>query len=378
MLFDSCQGLSGFSESLTGGAACRFDSPAGHRAADGFLTLPAISQCVPAIARLRHTDEGDLTGLIRAHFEAGPLSPRDARSSGNAGDMFAEAMFAWLRRRTPTCKRLLFGFALLDQAAARDQVDQFGWETDLSAPLYLAIELPHEQIFEIGARIHPLQRAHPGLLCSVMALINEASCNSLFLRTPSYFLEMFARWWWDWDEGVSDENARESLADRLGADSEDIERYLPSNVRPVLAPEEMFPERGKRKGRKGPRRSVLKRSEVLELARSSSRWIQRVCRAMLQLEDALQRAKGSKLFEHSQWAEPAYSAASIAVFSEEWIGELLDDHFECISNSGEATMYQVLIPLASDPQQVPKQYEDLSRMFEIVKALDQLLTIISR
>ncbi|MDV6321038.1 hypothetical protein, partial [Chromohalobacter sp. HP20-39] len=67
-------------------------------------------------------------------FEAGPLSPRDARSSGNAGDMFAEAMFAWLRRRTPTCKRLLFGFALLDQAAARDQVDQFGWETDLSAP----------------------------------------------------------------------------------------------------------------------------------------------------------------------------------------------------------------------------------------------------
>jgi PRTRC genetic system protein F len=99
---------------------------------------------------------------------------------------------------------------------------------------------------------------------------------------------------------------------------------------------------------------------------------------MLQLEDALQRAKGSKLFEHSQWAEPAYSAASIAVFSEEWIGELLDDHFECISNSGEATMYQVLIPLASDPQQVPKQYEDLSRMFEIVKALDQLLTIISR
>ncbi len=378
MLFDSCHGISSITESLSGRAACERDSPAGRRTADGFLTLPAISPSVPVVARLRHTDEGDITDLIRAHFEAGPLSPRDARASGNVGDMFAEAMFAWLRRRMPKCKRLLFGFALLDQAAARDQVDQFGWEKDLSAPLYLAIELPQEQVFEIGARMRPLQRAHPGLLCSVMALINEASCNSLFLRTPSYFLEMFARWWWDCDEGVSDADARECLVDRLGADSEDIERYLPSNVRPVLAPEEMFPERGTRKGRQGPRRRVLKRSEVLALASSSSRWIQRVCRAMLELDDALRRAKGSKLFEHSQWAEPAYSAASIAVSTEEWVSELLDDHFECISNGGDATMYQVLIPLATDAQLVPKQYEDLAHMFEIVKALDRLLTIISR
>ncbi|MCK4118361.1 PRTRC system protein F [Ralstonia nicotianae] len=378
MLFDSRECNAGVVDESSTWTPSRRHTVTGCRPAHDFLTLPTVGAAIPCRALVSHRDEVDVVSVVRAHFEAGPLQARDVRNAASAGDAFAEALFAWLRRRTPQCRRLCFSFALMDASAARDQVDQFGWEGNIVAPLYLAIELPREDLYEIGPQMERMRRAHPSLLCTVLSLVNEASGKTLHLRTPDALLDMFARWWWDWDATVSDEDARDSLRERFGSDNEDIERYLPSIVKPALAPAELFPEfrRGSRSRRPG--RRVLSKRQLEQLACVSGPWIRRVCRSLLELQAAIDKARNSHLFEHAQWSEPVYLAATIAVWQDAWTIELLDDHFNCMSSSGEGTMYQALIPLASDPAEIIKQYRDLMNALDIIKALDRVLTLISR
>jgi PRTRC genetic system protein F len=65
------------------------------------------------------------------------------------------------------------------------------------------------------------------------------------------------------------------------------------------------------------------------------------------------------------------------MWSGHWVGEILDDHFECLSNAGDCTTYQALIPVASEPKAIRQQFKELACMFEIIAALDRVLTLIS-
>ncbi len=114
---------------------------------------------IPARGKLLYGEGADTLRLIRKQFETGVLAARDVKGAASPGDAFAQAIFAWLRRRMPKCKRLSYSFALLDLAAAREQVDQFGHDDELHAPLYLAIELEGENVFEIGERADVMRRA---------------------------------------------------------------------------------------------------------------------------------------------------------------------------------------------------------------------------
>lgn len=314
--------------------------------------------------------------LAKAHFEAGPLLARHVKAPTSAGDALAQAMFSWLKRNKPRCKRLTFGFALLDHDAAQQQVSEYGMEDNLTSELFLGIELPEENVFEIGPSVERLQKVHPGLPCTLMPLISQASAKSVFIRTPEYFLDLFARWWWEWDWSSSDEDAREHLKGMHEMADEDLEHYLPSKVKPLIAPEYCYPHMWAGKRRSGDVRP-LRPHEVRRIAATSGRWVQRVCSSMLELDAAIRRGKYSEAFTAAVWAEPAYAAASIGFFRDEWISELLDDHFNYINSSGEGTYFQSLLPLTADPEKVPEQYQDLLYMFDIVRALDRLLVAVT-
>lgn len=349
MLFDPRTFDDGVLSDVPGWTPSRQHSAARRRSANGFLTLPTLPADIPAGGKLRHDDGPDGLETIRAQFEVGVLAARDVKKSAvSAGDAFAQAMFAWLRRRTPSCKRLNFTFALLDQVAAREQVEQFGWEDNVEAPLYLAIVLPEEYLFEIGERADVMRRAHPSLLYTAMDLVSTAGSRSLFIRTPDHLAEMFSRWHWDYDATMSDDEAREFLEERFGEGDSDIERYLPSNVLPLLAPDDVVPRSRRLDKRNRARR--LRRSELASLAARSRGLPRRICRELLNLQAVLARTSRYRVMKTSQWAEPAYSAATIAMWSGHWVGEILDDPFEGLSNAGDATEYQLLIPVASEPK----------------------------
>lgn len=350
---------------------------AASRSSDGFLTLPSLAADVPARGHVSYQDEQSFRPLVQAHFKAGPLLARDVRAPGNAGDAFAQAMFAWLRRRMPKCRRLNFGFALLDQSAAMAVVEQFGWEDQLTAPLYLAIELPQEEVYQLKASIEPLNAVHGSLLCTAMSLIDEASGHTLFIRTPGAMIEMFARRWWDYDEGISDDDAREHLKGWFDMSDEDAAHYLPSVVRPAIRPDVLMPEIG-RKRRGQAKRRVLSTRELQSLADASRGWGREVCLAVIRLQASMRGLRRRGLFSNAQWAEPGYSAATVVVDAEEWAVELLDDHFQDLSNGGDATEYQMLIPLETERRAIVRQYERLARAFEIIAALDRLLFLISK
>ena len=375
MLFDPRTFDDGVLSDVPGWTPSRQHPAARRRSANGFLTLPTLPADIPAGGKLRHDEGPDGLETIQAQFEVGILAARDVKSAVSAGDALAQAMFAWLRRRTPSCKRLNFTFALLDQVAAREQVEQFGWEDNLEAPLYLAIELPCEQLFEIGERADVMRRAHPSLLYTAMNLVSTAASRSLFIRTPDELAEMFARWHWDYDARMSDEEARAFLEERFGEGDSDIERYLPTNVLPLLAPDDVVPKGRRLDKRNRVRR--LRRSELASLAVRTRGLPRRICRELVNLQTVLARCSRYRILKTSQWAEPAYSAATIAMWSGHWVGEILDDHFECLSNAGDCTTYQVLIPVASEPKAIRRQFKELACMFEIIAALDRVLTLIS-
>ncbi len=375
MLFDPRTFDDGVLSDVPGWTPSRQHPAARRRSANGFLTLPTLPADIPAGVKLRYDDGPDGLETIQAQFEVGILAARDVKNAVSAGEAFAQAMFAWLRRRTPSCKRLNFTFALLDQVAAREQVEQFGWDDNLEAPLYLAIELPGEQLFEIGERADVMRRAHPSLLYTAMDLVSTAASRSLFIRTPDELAEMFARWHWDYDARMSDEEARAFLEERFGEGDSDIERYLPSNVLPLLAPDDVV-AKGRRLDKRNRVRR-LRRSELASLAARTRGLPRRICRELVNLQTVLARCSRYRILKTSQWAEPAYSAATIAMWSGHWVGEILDDHFECLSNAGDCTTYQVLIPVASEPKAIRRQFKELACMFEIIAALDRVLALIS-
>ncbi|KAI3602155.1 hypothetical protein D8I24_3456 (plasmid) [Cupriavidus necator H850] len=375
MLFDPRPIDESFIASGSGWTPSRQPPAARRRPAHGFLTLPTLPAEVPANGKLQYGDSADTLKLIRKQFETGVLAARDVQGATSAGDAFAQAMFTWLRRRMPKCKRLNFSFALLDQAAAREQVDQFGHDDDLHAPLYLAIELEQENVFEIGERADVMRRADPALLYTAIHLVDQAAGRSLYVRTPDDLADMFARWWWECDPTMSDEEAREFLSERFGGEDPDIERYLPSKVLPVLAPDDAVPAFARRD--KTVRIQCLQPAQLKVLLIRQRGMPRRICRALLNLQAVLSRTTRSRALKDSQWAEPAYSATTLCMWREHWVGEILGDHFECLNNAGDATMYQSLIPLQSTPRAIRRQFKQLADMMDVIAALDRVLTIIS-
>lgn len=79
------------------------------------------------------------------------------------------------------------------------------------------------------------------------------------------------------------------------------------------------------------------------------------------------------LLQNAQWAEPAYSAATLAYEHTDYVGEVLDDHFECANNGGYATYFQCFIPLAAKQAAIKRQYAALHDTLKLIAVLDRVL-----
>ncbi len=378
MLFDPRSFASAVDAGQPAWTPARQHPVAQRRPAHDFLTLPAIPEGTPGRALLTFGDEVEAVDLARVQFATGVLRASDVVNPTGAGDAFAQAMFAWLAARMPTCRRLNFSFSLLDIGAARDQLMQFGWDDELDAPLYLAIHMPGDEVYFIGeARANALRSVHPHLLYTAMSLINLAGAKSLFLRTPEVLLDLFARWHWEYDCTLAnDDDAREFLKEQCGMDEDDIARYLPSAVRPELAPDEVLPSFCHAYPESRKLRAFGSR-KLYELARSHQGWIKDLCVALAELNLAIKRQGGRSAVSGSQWAEPAYAAATIAYTQSDYVTQVLDDLYDGLNCNGDATMFQCFIPIADEPQAIRQQFKDLSGMLKIIAALDRVLTLIS-
>ncbi|SDD58381.1 PRTRC system protein F [Cupriavidus sp. YR651] len=290
----------------------------------------------------------------------------------SAGDAFSQAFRGWLMPRMPKTKVLKFDFALIDHEAAQCEIAEFGLEIENESPLYLGIRLEEENVYTIHpARADALRTLHPSLLFSALQLIRAAAGKSLHIRTPDDLLEMFCRWHWDYELMGDDEAAREHMKERFGEDDPDIERYLPSVVRAELSPDDTLPKwQWSQKDRK--LRELTRRS-VRDLARQCDDWRSGFCTALADLHLALERMGNASLIRDAQWAEPAYSAATIAYQHSDYVGELLDDHFECASNGGYATYFQCFIRFPKEVASIRKQYAILEDTLNLIALLDRVL-----
>lgn len=376
MLFDPRSFVQGDNVTAPTWTPDRQHPVAQRRPAHDFLTLPAIPAGLPSVAVLTYRDAENVSDLVLAQFAAGVLRASDVSSPANAGDAFAQAMFAWLGARRPTCSRLVFDFTLLELAAAQDELSQFGWDDHLEAPLYLGIHLPQESVYVIGdERADALRAVHPSLLFTAMSLIAAADAKALDVRTPDKLLEQFAMWHWDGDTSLDDEAACETMTG-YGRDAEDIRRYLPSEIRSEIAIDDALP-RHHHVDAASKSLTVLSPSALRSLAASNTGWAADVCYALVDLSVKLKRNGTRTAFQHAQWAEPAYAAATVVLRDNDTVLEILDDHINHVNASGEATLYQCFIPIATEAKAIREQFLALGGMLKIVGALDRVLTLIS-
>lgn len=379
MLFDPSADGGGVASGETGtwqpprGAAARC------RPAAGFLTLPSIGAAVPATGRLRWCEDLALSGLVAQHFRHGPLRAWDVRLPAGAGDAFQQAFFAWYRRQTAhQFQRLVFSPELFDAHALREHLNHCQTETndDDAAPLFFGIELPEEWVYQVEMAAMQLRAAHPLLLGAVFDAIGRASARTLFLRLPDWYMYEFACWYWDGDESISDAEAEEFLSERFGEDNETRHAYLPSEVRPVLYPDEL-----RVNGRLHSRRrraQFLGATDIARLRPRLSGLPRRVCTQLLVLDGLLRSSRTRDLFNVQYQTNPVYSAASLVLTDNRWIGDLLDTHYENEANMGEATTHHGFTALAAGAKAIRRQYADWSLALQVLVCLDRLLTLVSQ
>ncbi|WP_229013577.1 PRTRC system protein F [Paraburkholderia gardini] len=331
---------------------------------------------MPSSAQLRWRTEAEFGDLVRAQFMHGPLRAADVSAPMDAGDAFSQAFFAWMRRQLPRCSRLNFRPQLLDTNAVLDTIAYQYSRADFEpkSPLHLGFELPEENVYrfrDAGA----FQARHSLFVPTMLSLIERASYKTVFVRTPGWFLAEFACWHWQGEENCDDTYARELMEEYFGESGEEIERNLPSAVRPEIYPDELrSPVRipGRRR-----RASTLSEHELLQLRRRCSGVQRRVCTELIALTRLLRRAGRRNVLHETYDADSLCSACAVTLTDSDRTSEILDDHFENKSQEGEATYYTGFSPFASTPGAIRRQYADWTLAFEIIAHLDRLLAMVT-
>lgn len=342
-----------------------------------FLTLPSVGDDVPAVARVKWREDVSLTSLVRKHFLHGPLRAADVNDPVDAGDAFQQAFFTWAKRHTEPLSRITLKPRLFDSRAVRDVLQHTGTTNNDEdpSPLFFTLESPEEWLCSFGAMVGRLRAAHPLLLRTVMSVINRASMRTVWLRTPDWFMYEFSCWYWDGDEGITDAQADEMLKERFGEDEEARKAYLPSTVRPMLCPEDTVPTEYSR-GRWRLRPALT--DDELRALRSRSRGaVRRVCTELLRLNRLMHGTRRRNLFDACYQTNPVYAGCGVVFDGNEFIGDLLDCHFDSEAQSGEATTYHGFIALGNDARAIRRQYADWTLGFSILTCLDRLLALVT-
>ncbi|MEZ0606268.1 PRTRC system protein F [Paraburkholderia sp. IW21] len=353
---------------------------AGRRTTHDFLTLPDVSGAVSGNAKLKWRTDREVAALVGSHFEAGYLNPSDVKTFNGAGDAMAQAFFAWVARRCGAFQRIRFTPVLFDVPAVRDQImylDNEG-EFEVTSPLYLGIETEEDHVFVIEERAAALAAAHPRLLASALILINRASFRTLVMRTPDDFLSLFAQWHWDGDPWCTDDDAVDMLKERFGEDTEEFHHFLPSVVRDELCPKGMEIGRYDMRRHRWRTFSALGITELRRLAWTQTGWIRNLCAELEQLTLLLASAGKRPLFDWSFRPETVYAATSIAASDDEHVTDVLDTHYNYFSNGGDGSLFHGFIALATSPDDIRRQYADLSLGFSMLRHVDRVAALITR
>ena len=367
--------------SVAAGSAATWQPPraaaARRRPAADLLTLPSFSTEVPGAVRLKWREDVHLSDLVLKHFQYGPLRAGDVHDPADAGDAFQQAFHAWTQRQYGRLSRLRFTPHLFDAHAVRDVLDGLGNgnNNDDPTPLFLGFGLEDEWVYSLEGAIETLRSVHPLLFRTVMAALYRASARTMFIRLPDWFMYEFSCWYWDGDPDISDKDADEMLKERFHDDTETRNAYLPSVVRPQLCPDDADP--CVFDGGKWRERRALTDPELLRLRARSRGMPRRVCTEVLKLRALMRRSRTRDLLHVSYNANPVYALCSVIVEDNQFVGDLLDCHFDNEAQSGDATTYSGFSRLASTPKAIRRQYADLALAFRILTHLDRLLALVS-
>jgi len=322
----------------------------------------------------------EVAKLVATHFGSGVLKACDVAQYAGAGDAMAQALFGWIRRQCGTLRRLTFRPVLLDVAAVQEQIlyqDNHS-EFEVTSPLYLGIETVEDHVYMIGERAALLNLAHPRLLATALILINRASFRTLVMRTPDDFLSLFAQWHWDGDPWCTDEEAIDVLKDRFGEDPEEFQHYLPSVVREELCTDSMMIGRFDMRRHQWRPFPALGIEALRRLRWIQTGWIRDLCTELERLTLLLTNAGRRSLFDWAFRPEMVYAATSIAAGDGSYVGDALDTHYEYFNSGGDGSCFHGFIALAASPDDIRRQYADLSLGFSILQQVDRVISLITR
>jgi PRTRC genetic system protein F len=332
----------------------------------------------PVKAEYRRRGSVSFNELVLAQFKYGPLRAADVNHPVDSGDAFQQAFFAWLGRELPSSKRLNFLPCLLDSNAVDGAISYLDNRSEFedTSPLYLAMALEEEWMYTIGDCVGQLNACHPLLVNTMLHLIESAGWRTCWVRTPGWFLYEFSCRYWDGDEDASDKDVKECFgANGEDPDSDDIQRYLPSNVLPTLYPAEF--RNPKRISGRRRRSRDLSEQELLTLRKRCRGLPRKVCTELIYLSRAIRSLGRRSPLSEGFEGRPVYAACSVVLQASELTGEIIDDYFDYSSNAGDYSTYASFIPLANSRVAIRRQYRDWAFAFRVLRHLDRLLALVA-
>jgi PRTRC genetic system protein F len=367
---------------VAGGSAACWQPPRAaatrRRSADDLLSLPQVCAQVPLTGTTKWRTGKESSALILAHFRYGPLRASDVRDPRDELDAFAQAFFAWVGRQKKPYARLTVRPLILDANAVDTTLEHVCLDSDFVAasPLYLGFHLPDENVFELKHHVEALRTAHPLLLRTVLRTIDRASYRTVMIRSPEWFLNEFASWFWDGDPESSDEDALELLKERFGEDEEDMAAYLPSVARPQLCPDDALTVSWRKN--RWRRMQMLSPTQVRALRPRLRGKVRKVCTELLKLSALMRKSRTNDLLRGEPALMPMFSACSFVMSGdEERIGQIIDGTMESAYQSGDHTEFAALSPLSIKAADIRRQYADWSLAFQIMNHLDTLLSLVT-
>lgn len=348
------------------------DSAAGCGSANDFLTLPDVAVDVPMVGVLKHRVFLDERRVVRAQFEHGPLRASDVTNPVSPRDALNQALSAWLMRQSEwkAYKRLSIDLYLLKCEVVEKLLESCYDDFTPTAPLYFGVCIPEECFYVFGRKMDVMKQAHPCLPHTIMQVIHAVATRTAFIRSPDFFLDEFARNYWDDDATVSDESAREALIERFGED-EYIEPYLPSIVAPQFCRDDLYKYFS-------PNLRKLSINDLSGLMASTDGVVREVCEDVIVLKRLLGRIGKRDLFHIDQNGYPIYSMCGLVGEDNEHVVDLMDRHLHWAYESGESTEFHGFSALSTDPATIRQQYADQRRAFRLLHHLDRILSRVTR
>lgn len=344
--------------------------------------LPTLHASVPRTAHLVQY-QTDFSDLGRNLLAAEVIDPADiSERAATPQQVVAEGLRAWFMRRIGGLEYMRFDVRVLDAEAANSHIDHPQWEGDAFTGPSVAIVGAEAQLRYVEDVARFIEKLVPGLFLTAYTELISASYRTVEIQNPERILanETCYSLWGNDIGSVSDEEARQELMDRYGAEDEStLDHYMPEAILEAYGNGFCFsmvsktrPELSKKK------RPRFSNRKLRKLARHYNAEVSAIATKLLALRRSVHRAKSLDASTPCLQGLRCYWVACILLFNDDdRCSQYMDQEGQYLWENGEGTDLHSIQQLPTTAGEIATFFQHLDALLDLVSKMDALIPSLS-